>query len=115
MTPDEITKEAWDRLHFWKDKNAELLLTFFFDVPQNRYFHIMVTVFHISDDHSSITLDWHRVAVDPSDDFVFSETHGRWGIFLEGAVFAVSNAPKPSVTITRGPFKCELNQTRINL
>jgi len=112
MTSDEITKAALERLNSWNDKKAELLLVFTFDVPRNRAFQIVVTVFSIRDDHSSITLDWHRLAIDPSEDFLFSETQGRWDVFLEGAAFAVSDDPKPSVTISRGPFRCTLTELR---
>ena len=79
MTRDELKKGAFDRLHSWNDKKAELLLIFTFDVPRNRFFQIQVTVFGIRDDHSSITLNWLRRAIDPADHFLFAETQGHWG------------------------------------
>lgn len=112
MTPDEITREAFERLHSWNDNRAELFMTFTFDVALNSFFQIIITVLSIHDDHSSITLQWLRRGIDPTDNFIFAETQGRWGIFLAGATFEVSNNPKPSVTILRGPFKVKLDEIR---
>ena len=77
MSPNETKKEVLERLHSWNDKKAELLLTFHFDVPRNRFFQIQVTVFEIRDDYSSITLNWHRQVIDPShpSDTFYSRRH----------------------------------------
>jgi hypothetical protein len=109
MSPDEIAKEAFERLHSWKVKCATLLLEFT-DPPHK--FSIVVEIWSVRDDHSSITLKWLRRAIDPNGPFVFMETQGYFGVFLDGATFAIADAPNRSLTISRGPFLCDLTQLR---
>jgi len=110
MTLDEITKEAFDLFHAWKDRKFKLHFEFSFEPDSDRTFQAVVEVFDIRDDHASITLDWRRRVVDPADKFLFIEGQGYFGVMLKDATFDVSQAPVPTLTISHGPFRCTLRQ-----
>src|SRR2546423_8603904 len=108
MTPDEITKEAFDLLHAWDDLKKTLHFEFNVEPDSSRTFQVVVEVFSICDDHSSITLNWRRQAVDPTDQFIFIEGQGRFGVMLKDATFEISHVPASVLRISRGPFHCTL-------
>jgi hypothetical protein len=108
MNSDEVSLQALDRLHSWKDNGATILFAFI-GPPNN--FSIEVSVLGVGDE--SISFSWLRDAIDangPSRPFV--STRGNFVVWFEGATFSCADDPKRSVTISRGPFRCDLIQIR---
>lgn len=110
MTPDEITTEAFDLLHGWQDNKTKLHFEFNVQPDSSRTFQVVVRVFSVRDDQSSITLDWRRQAIDPADNFLFVEGQGYFGVMVKDATFRVDHDPKSVITISRGPFRCSLTE-----
>ena len=108
MDSDEIALQALDRLHSWKDRSATLLFAFI-GTPNN--FSIEVSVLGVGDE--SISFSWLRDAIDPNGPTrPFVSTRGNFVVWLEGATFSCADHPKRSVTISRGPFQCDLTEIR---
>jgi hypothetical protein len=100
---------ALDRVRSWKDAGATLLLSF--TASRREPFTISVSVLGVDD--SSMSFRWLLFAVDPegpTPPFVSSD--GVYVVWLEGASFSLTDEPKKSVAISRGPFCCILTETR---
>lgn len=105
MTPDEMTKEAFERLRLWDEKGA--ILRFGFTGPPYP-FSIDVKVKGVSDE--SISFQWLLFAVDDNKPFI--STNGFFVVRLKGATLSIGDDPEPSVTIARAPFRLDLTVIR---
>lgn len=97
-----------EQLRTWNDAGATLLLLF---TEQGSKFSIEVTVSSITDD--AVSFRWLLFKLDsqgPSRPFVSFD--GNIVIWLEGASFAITQGPKKSVSLARGPFRCEVTEIR---
>ena len=64
-------------------------------------------------DDSSMSFRWLLFAIDPDGPTrPFVSSDGVFVVWLEGASFSLTDEPKKSVAISRGPFCCILTETR---
>ncbi len=97
----------------WKDKGATLLLSISRQPDKRAYFcdKLWVSVYNVTD--QALAFSWQLRVVDPIDpSLLFAEADGKFVVRLEGASFSMLDIPKKTITISRGPYRCDLTEVR---
>lgn len=98
-------ERALERLRMWGEKRAPL--SFSYTGPPHN-FSIEVEVRGVGDD--SVSFQWLLHATDGSGAFITTE--GFFVVWLKGATLSTSEDSKPSVTLSRDPFRVDLREIR---
>lgn len=108
---------ALEQAHAWKDKGATLLLSISSE-PDKRVVcdklagHLSYT----HDNGASLAFVWRIVEPEPQSSATpFVDAEGRFVIWLADASFSILDAPRKSMTISRGPYQCILTEVRASV
>jgi len=109
----ENNAAALECISSWQSAGAWLELSLKKNLPGNseiRFDKLIVRILHVTD--STLAFSWSTDTFDSSPKRSFAHSDGTLVVSLEDSLLSISDSPKKTLSISRGPYLCVLTEIR---
>jgi hypothetical protein len=107
----ENNSTALERITSWQSAGARLELSLEKNLPENSeilFKNLVVRILHVTD--STLAFSWSTDTFDSSPKRSFAHSDGTLVVSLEDSLLSMSDSPKKTLSIARGPYLCVLTE-----